>query len=727
MDTSPRIPAARRSLAALLAVLLATLWSMSPEPASAQAVPGFQDVSTSSPHAAAIKLLVQAGISTGCASDRYCPDDPLTRAQMASLLARTFDLPPSTSIRFVDVPSTSTHLQSISALATAGVTRGCSSARFCPNDQVTREQAASLLARILKLQPSGRHAGFTDLQGSIHSRSIMALADAGITSGCAPDRFCGKTPITRAQFASLFVQGAKTEIYLAAARKKDQPGSAVRISPQEPAPSGTTEPAPSGTTEPAPSGTTEPAPSGTTEPAPSGTTRLLYSDADVVRYVSSMAKPGPYYATGDAGHGGAYSPGDGARSVQLARDFLANPKASYWIQTDLPYSSGDAWPNNMVYVRPMHAAWVVMTQPNDPNRDALRREVKALLLHHATHSSHDFSNATNYPINYPGFAPSPIFAHAQWMTRLIKARDMLGRETFTATENATLDRWFYDYANWTFKWLHHEMYVKKLPGREARDYSRINMPADASRSSYDGGPKIGSLAMAYTNRQASNASAASLAANYLKFHGYIAPTSGGPAYGRFTIDQLLLHSRLFVEETIRFSVYPQGLQGDFERGDRNRYSNASAQLGWEYSANVLASLVEMTEYHAKRGDLSLWNYGTTAGYDGTAGVPVAGGFTQKSVHFYAWSMSRYVNDGWNRRNFGEPLALPSFYRDVIPAATIARFAPTDTLLRDAWRRQGSNFPPYPQKPASQGIWDARYGEGAKLIGLIEHANGSTLR
>jgi hypothetical protein len=342
-------------------------------------------------------------------------------------------------------------------------------------------------------------------------------------------------------------------------------------------------------------------------------------------------------------------------------------------------------------------------------------------LHHATHSSHDYANATNYPINYFGYAPSPIFGTAHWMTRLIKARDMLGRDSFTASENATLDRWFYDYANWTFKWLHHEQYVRKLPGREARDYSTINIAADAHRKSYDNGPLIGSLALHYTNRQAACASTASLAANYLAHHGYIAPTSGGPSYGRFSVTKLLDHSRLFVEETIRFSVYPQGFQGDFERGDRSRYSNASAQLGWLYSANVLANLTEMAEYHAKRGDMSVWNYGTVAGYDGTAGVPIAGGFSKKSVHFYAWSMSRYVNGGWNRTNFGEPLALPSFYHDVLPAATVARYASSDTLIRDAWRRSGSNFPNYPQRPTSQGIWDGWLGEGAKSIGLIEHA------
>jgi hypothetical protein len=478
---------------------------------------------------------------------------------------------------------------------------------------------------------------------------------------------------------------------------------------------------------------TGPVPSAPVAPIPDNGTAtggvpgsFLYSSADVARFRSMMAGGGPYFGTGDAGHGGAFSPGDGARSIKLAQEFLANPQASYWIQPELPYSSVDPWPQGMQYARPMHAAWVHMTQPNHPNRAALSREVKALLLHHANHASHNYANATNYPVNFPGFAPSPIFNTSHWMTRLIKARDMLGRDAFSPAENATLDRWFYDYANWSFKWLHLEMYARKLPGRETRNYGTINMPSDASRRSYDGGPLIGSLAMAYTNRQAAVAAAASLAANYLKYHGYAAPTTAAPTYGRFTVDQLLEHSRLFAEETIRFSVYPQGLQGDFERGDRNIHVTASPQLGWEYSANVLANLVEIAEYHAKRGDLSIWNYGTTAGYDGTAGVPVAGGFTRKNLHFYAWSMSRYVNNGWGRTNNGQPLALPHLYRDVIPAATAARFVPNDTLLRDAWRRSGSNFPAYPQAPASQGMWHAHFGEGAKNIGLIEQAGASPL-
>ena len=454
--------------------------------------------------------------------------------------------------------------------------------------------------------------------------------------------------------------------------------------------------------------------------------RFLYSEQDILGFQASMTGEGPYFARGDAGHGGAFSPADGQRSLSLAREFLRDPEASYWVQPDLPLSSGDPWPAGMEHARPMHAAWAFMTQPERPDRETLRSEVRRLLLHHAQHPSHDFSDASKYPIDYPGYAPSPIFATAYWVSRHIRMRDMLGRDAFNDGENALLDRWFYDYANWSANWIQTQGVGRWLPGRTARDYTEIRFEEDASRSSYDGGPLIGSAGMAYHNRNAAVAATMSLATNYLFHFGYSAPPSGGPNYGTYTISDLLDHSRLFVEEALMFSVWPEGVQGDFERGDRSVHSGASPQTGWLYSANVLANLLSMAQYHAANGDMSVWNFGTTDGYDGSAGSPSVGGFEQKNLHFLAWAMIRYVNDDWQRTNGGERLALDDFYHDVIPAALASRLAPEDELLETAWKRAGNGFPEYPDSPVPQGTWPAYHGEGAKGIGLIEQAVASPL-
>ena len=68
---------------------------------------------------------------------------------MASLLARAFDLQSDTPSGFVDVDSQSSHAASIDAVAAAGITLGCraGSDRFCPDDLVTRGQAATFIVR----------------------------------------------------------------------------------------------------------------------------------------------------------------------------------------------------------------------------------------------------------------------------------------------------------------------------------------------------------------------------------------------------------------------------------------------------------------------------------------------------------------------------------------------------------------------------------------------------
>jgi hypothetical protein len=55
---------------------------------------GFSDVPATHWAAAWIVQLAAEGITSGCAVGAYCPDDPVTRAQMAVFLAKTFELLP---------------------------------------------------------------------------------------------------------------------------------------------------------------------------------------------------------------------------------------------------------------------------------------------------------------------------------------------------------------------------------------------------------------------------------------------------------------------------------------------------------------------------------------------------------------------------------------------------------------------------------------------------------
>ncbi len=151
-----------------------------------------------------IDRLASKGISSGCGNDMYCPNDPMTRAQMAAFLVRALDLPPAPSAGFTDTVGT-TFADDVNRLAAAGITNGCSSTRFCPSDPVTRGQMAAFLVRALELPPAGS-AGFTDTAGSVFRKDIDRLAAAGITTGCGGTRYCPSSHVTRGQMAAFLVR-----------------------------------------------------------------------------------------------------------------------------------------------------------------------------------------------------------------------------------------------------------------------------------------------------------------------------------------------------------------------------------------------------------------------------------------------------------------------------------------------------------------------------------------
>ena len=180
---------------------------------------GFTDVDPSGVHTANIEALFAAGITVGCGREprRFCPDQPVTRAQMATFLARALNLEaPSGSAGFADADPSGVHTANIEALFAAGITVGCGREprRFCPDQPVTRAQMATFLARALNLEAPSGSAGFADADPSdVHTANIEALFAAGITVGCGrePRRFCPDQPVTRAQMATFLARALNLE------------------------------------------------------------------------------------------------------------------------------------------------------------------------------------------------------------------------------------------------------------------------------------------------------------------------------------------------------------------------------------------------------------------------------------------------------------------------------------------------------------------------------------
>jgi hypothetical protein len=162
----------------------------------------FRDVGSSNVHRSAINAIAREGIASGCSADRYCPSQSVTRGQMASFLARSEMLLPRRTGPFTDLGSQYTHSGNVNATAAASITSGCRSDRYCPDRTLSRAQMATLLANALGLSPRSGNR-FSDVDpASIHAGNIEALAHAGITMGCGAGRYCPDAPVSRAEMAT---------------------------------------------------------------------------------------------------------------------------------------------------------------------------------------------------------------------------------------------------------------------------------------------------------------------------------------------------------------------------------------------------------------------------------------------------------------------------------------------------------------------------------------------
>ncbi len=191
-------------------------WSDTVSPLGSSDTPGPDSSGTfvdddSSVFESDIEWLAAAGVTRGCnppQKDRYCPDEPVTRGQMAAFLHRALPgLSLGAPADFVDDDS-SVFESDIEWLAAAGVTRGCNppqNDRYCPDEPVTRGQMAAFLHRALPGLSLGAPADFVDDDSSVFESDIEWLAAAGVTRGCNPpqnDRYCPDEPVTRGQMAA---------------------------------------------------------------------------------------------------------------------------------------------------------------------------------------------------------------------------------------------------------------------------------------------------------------------------------------------------------------------------------------------------------------------------------------------------------------------------------------------------------------------------------------------
>jgi hypothetical protein len=177
--------------------------------------PSFNDVPCNHPFFSQIETVRRNGITAGCAPSLFCPDTSVSRAQMAVFLltakyGSAYRPPAASGTMFSDVPANSFAAAWIEQLVREGVTAGCGAGRYCPNNAVTRaEMAVFLLAAkygAAYRPPAATGAMFVDVPANSFAAAwIEQLVREGITAGCAPSQYCPNAAVTRGQMSVFLV------------------------------------------------------------------------------------------------------------------------------------------------------------------------------------------------------------------------------------------------------------------------------------------------------------------------------------------------------------------------------------------------------------------------------------------------------------------------------------------------------------------------------------------
>ena len=193
----------RTSALVLAAVMLLTLHLT----AYAASGTGYTDVPENTWYTEAVEYVSSHGLMTGTSDTTFSPDQPTSRAMLATILYRNAGRPSvSTAAGFTDVADGTWYSDAVGWAVENEIISGYGNGLFGPDDPVTREQFAEILWRY-EGRPAAVGEDFAD-EGSISSFASAAVdwvSANRIMNGVGENRFDPQGDATRAQTAQILM------------------------------------------------------------------------------------------------------------------------------------------------------------------------------------------------------------------------------------------------------------------------------------------------------------------------------------------------------------------------------------------------------------------------------------------------------------------------------------------------------------------------------------------
>jgi len=201
----------------LTAVLTALLLIFAAIPFQAQAATQFSDVGK---HWAKneIMYLSDRNIIGGYPDGTFKPNEPITRSQAASMLIKALKMPlaENTSVAFKDVSKKSPYYQILATVNEKGILRG-DNGYMRPGEKTSRAQMAAILRRAFDM-PLDKQATFIDVTPSHWAyQDINGIAKQRVAGG-SNGKYMPSDSVTRAQFSAFLVRAMDDKMKLSSYR-----------------------------------------------------------------------------------------------------------------------------------------------------------------------------------------------------------------------------------------------------------------------------------------------------------------------------------------------------------------------------------------------------------------------------------------------------------------------------------------------------------------------------
>jgi len=191
----------------------------------------FNDVPVSNLFYFYIESLLHSGVTAGCTTNEYCPNNTVLRSHMAKFICAAMQkktpgtcATASCAQLFTDVPASNPFCPYIESLYNSGVVAGCQSSplMYCPSLTTVRQAMAKFICMGMEAATPGScpTASCAGIFGDVTSSNpfcsyIEALYNVGVISGCqsSPLLYCPSTNVNRAQMGKFLINAFDFPLY----------------------------------------------------------------------------------------------------------------------------------------------------------------------------------------------------------------------------------------------------------------------------------------------------------------------------------------------------------------------------------------------------------------------------------------------------------------------------------------------------------------------------------